>query len=92
MKKKSLIIIICAIIVFVVSNASTYAFFTDIEEVENTFVVGNIKITLDEANVNDLGERYTINKNSQNRYHAKGRRSPRSRPLRRSRVHRPCGA
>ncbi|MBO5300969.1 MAG: hypothetical protein J6A81_02015, partial [Peptococcaceae bacterium] len=34
----------------------TLAYFTDRESVANTFTVGNIDITLDEAKVNDYGE------------------------------------
>ena len=46
---------LCAIILVVATVFGTMAYLTSTDEVENTFTVGNVKITLDEAKVNTNG-------------------------------------
>lgn len=59
MKKKYIIFVLCGIFIFstiIVFNVnSSYAFLNDVKEIKNTYTVGNINITLDEANVSELG-------------------------------------
>ncbi len=47
--KKSLILILCAVAIMVASVLGTLAYLTDRTSVKNTFTVGNVNITLDEA-------------------------------------------
>lgn len=53
--KKAMLMTLCAIILVVATVFGTMAYLTSTDEVENTFTVGNIKITLDEAKVNTNG-------------------------------------
>lgn len=58
MKKKLLIIssaVLCAILLIVGSVAGTIAWLTSTDEVTNTFTVGKVEITLDEAPVDEYG-------------------------------------
>lgn len=58
MKKKlfkTLGIIACALILMVGSIAGTYAYLTSTAQTTNTFTVGNVKITMDEAKVDANG-------------------------------------
>ncbi len=63
MKKKS--ILVAAIAVMLVAAlvvGGTLAYFTDTKTADNTFTMGNVKIKLDESNVNDPdGDRVTSN-------------------------------
>ncbi len=52
---KSLVVAVCAIALIAVTIAGTVAYLTDIAEVKNTFTVGNVGITLDEAKVTEYG-------------------------------------
>lgn len=53
--KKAMLMTLCAIILVVATVFGTMAYLTSTDEVENTFTVGNVKITLDEAKVDTNG-------------------------------------
>ena len=53
--KKAMLMTLCAIILVVATVFGTMAYLTSTDEVVNTFTVGNVKITLDEAKVNTNG-------------------------------------
>lgn len=59
-KNKKLVTVVsamfCAVVLVAGSIAGTIAYLTSTAQVTNTFTVGNIKITMDEANVNLYGE------------------------------------
>ena len=63
MKKKSILMAAIAVmLVAVLVVGGTLAYFTDTKSATNTFTVGNVKIKLDESNVNDPnGDRVTSN-------------------------------
>ena len=63
MKKKSILMAAIAVmLVAVLVVGGTLAYFTDTKSATNTFTVGDVKITLDESNVNDPnGDRVTSN-------------------------------
>ena len=54
--KKTLVLFACAVLLVVGSIFGTLAYLTDSETVTNTFTVGNVGLTLNEAWVNDKGE------------------------------------
>ncbi len=56
MKRKSLIMLVCAIVVMSSAAFGTIAYLTDRASVKNTFTVGNVDITLDEADTNEAGQ------------------------------------
>lgn len=56
MKRKSLIMLVCAIVVMSSAAFGTIAYLTDRASVKNTFTVGNVDITLDEAKTNEAGQ------------------------------------
>lgn len=58
MKKatKTLLLMLCAVVLVVSSILGTVAYLTSTASVENTFSVGNVTITMDEAKVNEYGE------------------------------------
>ena len=62
-KSKALLLSLCAVLLVTASVLGTMAFLTSTVSVENTFTVGSVKITLDEAKVN--GEGKPINANGQ---------------------------
>lgn len=51
-KVKALLLVLCALILVVGSVMGTFAYLTDTKEVQNTFTVGNVYISLDEAVLN----------------------------------------
>lgn len=51
MKRKALLISLSVALVALMALGFTLAYFTDTEDVSNTFTVGNVEITLDEAKV-----------------------------------------
>ena len=56
MKKKIIAICLCAALLAVAVIGGTLAYFTDeTQKVQNTFSVGNVKITLDEAKLDESG-------------------------------------
>lgn len=54
-RSKALLLTLCAVLLVAASVMGTMAYLTSTEKVENTFTVGNVKITLDEAKVNTDG-------------------------------------
>lgn len=54
--RKILAMAACAILLVCISVGATVAYLTDMEQVVNTFTVGKVAITLDEAKVNANGE------------------------------------
>ena len=62
MKKKILAIFLCVALVAIAVVGASLAYFTDTKTATNTFTMGNVKITLDEANIADPdGDRVTTN-------------------------------
>lgn len=54
-KKKVFLTVLCAAALVVASVLGTMAFLTSKDKVNNTFTVGKVAITLDEAKVTDMG-------------------------------------
>lgn len=60
--KKIVAIVLAMVLVAVAAVGATMAYLTDTKSVNNTFTMGNVKITLDETNINDpKGDRVTAN-------------------------------
>ena len=55
-KSKALLLTLCAVLLVAASMLGTMAYLTSTDEVENTFTVGQVKITLDEAQVTPDGK------------------------------------
>lgn len=55
-KSKALLLTLCAVLLVTASMLGTMAYLTDNKTVTNTFTVGQVKITLDEAQVNGDGK------------------------------------
>lgn len=55
-KKKVFVTVLCAAALVVASVLGTMAYLTSQDAVENTFTVGKVAITLDEAKVTDAGD------------------------------------
>ena len=55
-KSKALLLTLCAVLLVTASVLGTMAFLTSTDEVKNTFTVGQVKITLDEAKVDENGK------------------------------------
>ena len=61
-KKKIVTLAIAAVIAVMAIAGASLAYFTDTKTAENTFTMGNVKITLDETDVTDPeGDRVTAN-------------------------------
>ena len=61
-KKRFVAILLCVTLVALAAIGATFAYLTSTATVNNTFTMGNVKITLDETNVNDpTGARVTSN-------------------------------
>ena len=61
-KKRFVAILLCVTLVALAAIGATFAYLTDTKTVDNTFTMGNVKIKLDETNVNDPeGDRVTRN-------------------------------
>ena len=61
-KKRFVAILLCVTLVALAAIGATFAYLTSTATVNNTFTMGNVKITLDETNVNDPeGDRVTSN-------------------------------
>ena len=58
-KSKALLLTLCAVLLVTASVLGTMAYLTSTDKVENTFTVGNVKITLDEAKVEADGTAVT---------------------------------
>lgn len=54
-KTKALALVLSAVLLVVTTVFTTMAFLTSTDEVKNTFTVGNVEITLDEAKVDEYG-------------------------------------
>lgn len=54
-KSKALLLSLCAVVLVAASVLGTMAYLTSKSEVQNTFTVGSVKITLDEVKVNPEG-------------------------------------
>lgn len=61
--KKKLMTVLALVLVIAMSVAGTYAYLTSQAKVENTFTVGNVSITMDEAAVNEYGQKLNANGN-----------------------------
>ena len=69
-KSKVLITILCAVLLVTVSVLGTLAYLTSQDEVVNTFTVGKVNITLDEAAVNADGTEIAgADRVKENNYH-----------------------
>ncbi len=55
-RSKAIVLFICTLALVVSGVFSTLAYLTSTDKVENTFTVGNVEITLDEADVDEYGE------------------------------------
>ena len=55
-KSKALLLTLCAVLLVAASVMGTMAYLTSTDKVENTFTVGSVKITLDEAKVTTDGK------------------------------------
>ncbi len=66
--RKVLILALCAMLLVSATVAGTLAYLTSTDEVTNTFTVGNVKITLDEAPVDTNGEKTTGDRVQANSY------------------------
>ena len=54
-RSKALLLTLCAVVLVIATVFGTMAYLTSTDEVQNTFTVGQVKITLDEAKVNPDG-------------------------------------
>ena len=68
MKNKALVLALSVMLLMAVSGLGTLAYLTDSEAVINTFTVGSVKITLDEAEVNADGTLKSENRVQENDY------------------------
>ena len=69
-KTKALMLVLCAVLLVTASVLGTMAYLTSTEKVVNTFTVGKVAITLDEAKVNADGIAVTpAERVKQNAYH-----------------------
>ena len=69
-KTKALMLVLCAVLLVTASVLGTMAYLTSTEKVVNTFTVGKVAITLDEAKVNADGTAVTpAERVKQNAYH-----------------------
>ena len=61
-KKRFVAILLCMTLVALAAIGATFAYLTDTKTVNNTFTMGNVKITLDETDIkNPNGARVTSN-------------------------------
>jgi len=74
-KTKRILMAVCAVVLVIASVAATVAYLTDDDSVTNTFTVGNVVITLDEADTdhdNNEQDNVTVNgvvRDRANKYH-----------------------
>ena len=68
MKKKIVALSLVVALVAIAIVGASLAYFTDKDEALNTFTVGKVKITLDEAEVNVNGEKVSENRVQNNEY------------------------
>ena len=55
-KKRFVAILLCVTLVALAAIGATFAYLTDTKTVNNTFTMGNVKITLDESKVDESGK------------------------------------
>lgn len=55
-KKRFVAILLCVTLVALAAIGATFAYLTDTKTVDNTFTMGNVKITLDESKVDQNGK------------------------------------
>lgn len=67
-KSKALLLALCAVLLVAASVLGTLAYLTSTDTVENTFSVGSVVITLDEAPVNADGKKITGERVKENSY------------------------
>lgn len=67
-KKKLITLALVAIVAITAIASASLAYFTDTKTADNTFTMGNVKITLDEAPVNELGQAIEGDRVTGNRY------------------------
>lgn len=68
-KSKALLLALCAVLLVAASVLGTMAYLTDNKSVTNTFTVGKVEITLDEAPVDTNGKATTGDRVKANEYH-----------------------
>lgn len=56
-KRKALLLTLCAVLLVAASVFGTIAYLTETEAVTNTFTVGQISMSMDEAKVNEAGQK-----------------------------------
>lgn len=66
--KKVLLLVLCAALLVGASVAGTVAYLTSKDTVTNTFTVGKVAITMDEANVDEYGELADLTRVQENTY------------------------
>ncbi len=67
-KTKALVLSLCAVLLVAVSVFTTIAYLQSRDEVNNTFTVGKVKITLDEAKVDQYGDKEDDTRVQKNAY------------------------
>lgn len=65
-KSKAILLVLCAVLLVAASAMGTLAWLTSEDAVTNTFTVGKVEITLDEAKVNVNGQKLDANNNVYN--------------------------
>ncbi len=68
-KMKTVLLCISVCLLVFASVMGTLAYLSDTDEVVNTFTVGNVDITLDEADVDELGQVVGTDRVKENEYH-----------------------
>ena len=66
--KKKLMTVLALVLVIALSVAGTYAYLTSQDSVKNTFTVGKVAITMDEAAVNEYGVAIDAPRRAANEY------------------------
>lgn len=66
-RNKALLTMVCAVLLVVASVLGTMAYLTSIAEVENTFTVGSVTISMDETDVDNRTD--GKDRDTENRYH-----------------------
>ena len=61
--KKTLTVLLALVLVIAMSVAGTMAYLTSTDTVTNTFTVGKVQITMDEADVNEYGQKLNADGN-----------------------------
>ena len=69
MKKKYLLFIFCAVLISFIAIGVTTAYLTSTDDNVNVFTVGKVSITLDETEVDELGNKISDKRVNDNKYH-----------------------